>query len=43
MKKRDGWGIALALGSLCLLAGLAVVSLYFRPTARTSAPATAEE
>ena len=43
MKKRDGWGIALALGSLCLLAGLAVVSLYFRPTARTGAPATAEE
>ena len=40
MKKRDGWGVALALGSLCLLA---VVSLYFRPAARTSAPATAEE
>lgn len=43
MKKRDGWGVALALGSLCLLAGLAVVSLCFRPAARTSAPATAEE
>lgn len=43
MKKRDGWGIALALGSLCLLAGLAVVSLCFRPAARTGAPATAEE
>ncbi len=40
MKKRDGWGVALALGSLCLLA---VVSLCFRPAARTSAPATAEE
>ena len=44
MKRRDGWGIALALGALCLLAGLAAVFRFlYRPMPGTSVPATAEE
>ena len=44
MKERDGWGVALALGALCLLAGLAAVFRFlYRPMPGSSVPATAEE